>query len=139
MGTVLVSGSFNTNTWDVNLIATPITNHSLILTIQVKLTKSDFNVLSGLVDVNVSWDDSGNSFVAGVTHFAGNVDLAKVLNVISIINATNTSNANFTAEFPTINSTDCILINWADSNQTIDSSLNDADYEMVINYKVNKY
>jgi hypothetical protein len=147
-GTILINGSFNgSGEWDVNLAAIPDTNHSVQLSISSKITRTDAAVLVANTTLNALWSGtdyttSGN--LTGISYIGAtpipSTNLAKIFNLATIFGPLY-SDTNFSLEGPTtIDGTDCALINWSNmASYPLDADFNNADYELVINYKVNKY
>lgn len=145
-GTILISGSFAGDaTWDVNLAAIPDTNHSVQLSISSKITRTDAAVFVANTTLNALWsgaDYTTEGNLTGLSYIGAEPfptsELPKIFNLATVLNFSNT---NFSLEGPTtIDGTDYALINWSNmASFPLDASFNDADYELVINYKVNKY
>lgn len=152
IGTILVSGSFaSDSTWDVNLAAIPSTNHSIDLDISLKVTKTDNTVEKGTCKVLIVWNSSDyteadNVTINGVSYFNLSTvsplqNISRIIHIGPIFPGGGT-NSNFTTEGPvSIDNINHILVNWSDMDTfpLDDGPFDNADYEMVINYKVNKY
>ena len=95
----------------------------------------------GTTELIMLWNGSDYSTegsLEGLSFFALNTSgLADVLLIGSIVGNPDT---NFSLEGPTtIDSTDCIILNWSSLPSPLTPDLDNADFELVINYKVSKY
>jgi hypothetical protein len=139
-GVLLLTGSIAADkTWDVELFKTPVTNHSVDFSLNIKLTLTDNSVIVvNVKDVCAMWDDTqadltvpgtGNQYIFPtttrtfpLTNYIGGVSEDAV---VSNIILTGPAGGNIT-------------VKWVSSGN-VTKDIENAQYETVVKYNVNKF